>query len=147
MLIITLPVKLAIIKSNPATKKSATIVPIVATVAGFVLVCAAAPVVFFMMRRRRSRSQERPAPVLLEPQPPSRPCLPPHTVLRKDSSLKDKTKELAGRKVELEEEFSRMEEWVKMEVKDLITVAGLEENKPHNRYIDIGRLLFLFLLE
>ena len=106
-----------------------------AAVAIFFVVGAAAIGIFFLVWRRRSRRDDPPAAEPLETLASS---LPHHIVLKKDSSLKDKTKELAGSKEELEEEFSRMVDWVKRQVQEPSTVAKLEKNKAHNRYIDIG---------
>jgi hypothetical protein len=67
------------------------------------------------------------------------PPLPEHTVLKKDDTLKARVKELAESRELLEDEFVRLGEFVKMHVVKESEVANREENRLHNRYIDIGR--------
>ena len=69
---------------------------------------------------------------------PKDPALPSHSVLQKDDSLKDQVKELAANTKLLDSEFERLGKFVKENVVKESEVAAREENKPHNRYLDIG---------
>ena len=65
--------------------------------------------------------------------------LPGHSTLKKDNTLQEKVKELAGDKKLLESEFNRLVEFVEKNIVKESTVANAKEKKPHNRYIDIGK--------
>ena len=65
--------------------------------------------------------------------------LPGHSTLKKDNTLHEKVKELAGDKKLLDSEFNRLVEFVEKNIVKESTVAKEKENKPHNRYVDIGR--------
>ena len=73
---------------------------------------------------------------------PERPkaILPKYAVLKKDESLQEKSNQLAGMVTLLEDEYKRIQEFVKDKVNKEVKVAGLLENVPHNRYQDIGGL-------
>ena len=73
---------------------------------------------------------------------PERPkaILPKYAVLKKDESLQEKSKQLAGMVPLLENEYKRIQEFVKDKVNKEVKVAGRVENVPHNRYQDIGGL-------
>ena len=73
---------------------------------------------------------------------PERPkaILPKYAVLKKDESLQEKSNQLAGMVPLLEDEYKRIQEFVKDKVNKEVKVAGLLENVPHNRYQDIGEL-------
>ena len=73
---------------------------------------------------------------------PERPkaILPKYAVLKKDESLQEKSNQLAGMVALLEDEYKRIQEFVKEKVNKEVKVAGLLENVPHNRYQDIGGL-------
>ena len=73
---------------------------------------------------------------------PERPkaILPKYAVLKKDESLQEKSNQLAGMVALLEDEYKRIQEFVKDKVNKEVKVAGLLENVPHNRYQDIGGL-------
>ena len=64
--------------------------------------------------------------------------LPGHRTLRKDNTLREKVKELAGDKKLLDSEFNWLVEFVEKTIDKESTVAKETENKPHNRYVDIG---------
>ena len=66
------------------------------------------------------------------------PALPSHSVLQKDDTLQDKVKELAANTELLDSEFERLGKFVKENVVKESEVAAREENKAHNRYLDIG---------
>ena len=72
---------------------------------------------------------------------PSSPPTPQHHKLTKDQTLQEKAKKMANDKVLLKSEFFRLEEFVKENIMKETTVAKLEENKAHNRYLDIGMYL------
>ena len=69
---------------------------------------------------------------------PTDPDLPSHVVLYRGEDLKEKAKSLAGDKEALEKEFASLEQFVAETIKKGTMVAQREENKPHNRYNDIG---------
>ena len=64
-----------------------------------------------------------------------------HHELKKDKTLQEEAKKLAQDEVQLKSEYSRLEEFVKENIIKETTVAKLEENKAHNRYLDIGLYL------
>ena len=66
------------------------------------------------------------------------PPLPDHVVLYKDKELRVKAKELAGKTSILEAEYRLLLEYVKKNINKQKTVAQLDKNREHNRYIDIG---------
>ena len=72
---------------------------------------------------------------------PSNPPTPQHKALKKDDTLLEEAKKLANNEVVLMREYSRLEEYVKENITNETTVAKLEENKAHNRYLDIGMYL------
>ena len=72
---------------------------------------------------------------------PSGPQTPQHQELKKDKTLQEEAKKLAQDEVQLKSEYSRLEEFVKENIIKETTVAKLEENKAHNRYLDIGLYL------
>jgi protein tyrosine phosphatase len=61
------------------------------------------------------------------------------TTLKKDNTLHEKVKELAGDKKLLDSEFNRLVDYAEKNIVKESTVAKEKENKPHNRYVDIGR--------
>ena len=65
--------------------------------------------------------------------------LPPHMVLTKGPNLREVAKEMAGAKCKLNEEFKLMADHVRINFKKKCKVGRLENNKPHNRYLDIGK--------
>ena len=67
------------------------------------------------------------------------PSLPPHMLLEKGPNLRESAKEMAGRKDKLEEEFKLIANHTRVNVKKESKVGRLEKNKPHNRYVDIGK--------
>ena len=67
------------------------------------------------------------------------PNLPGHRTLRKDDTLKKKVKELAGDKKLLGSEFNHLVDFVEKNIVKESTVAKATENKPHNRYVDMGK--------
>ena len=69
---------------------------------------------------------------------PTDPDLPSHVVLYRGEDLREKAKSLAGDKEALEKEFASLEQFVAETIKKGTMVAQREENKPHNRYNDIG---------
>ena len=54
--------------------------------------------------------------------------------------VQEKAKALTDNIDLLNNEFFRLGEYVKENVVKEVTVAKMEENKPHNRYVDIGRV-------
>ena len=74
---------------------------------------------------------------------PTDPDLPSHVVLNRGEDLKEKAKSLAGDKEALEKEFASLEQFVAETIKKGTMVAQREENKPHNRYNDIGKDIVL----
>ena len=68
----------------------------------------------------------------------SPPVFPKFCVLQRDGSLPEKSTQLAGRVPQLEDEYQRMLDYVRENVKKQVKVARLKENVPHNRYLDIG---------
>ena len=66
------------------------------------------------------------------------PVFPKHSVLAKDGSLLEKSNQLAGRVSLLEEEYQRMLDFVRENVRKQAKVARLKENAKYNRYLDIG---------
>ena len=72
--------------------------------------------------------------------------LPSHISLHKDANLKEKSKDMANQIENLEEEFFNLVEYVKENVMNEKNIASQGNNKEHNRYIDIGKNLFKFLL-
>ena len=56
----------------------------------------------------------------------------------KDKELRANAKELAGKIGVLDAEYRSMLEYVKKNINKPKTVAKLDENRDHNRYIDIG---------
>ena len=54
--------------------------------------------------------------------------------------MQEKSNQLAGMVALLEDEYKRIQEFVKDKVNKEVKVAGLLENVPHNRYQDIGGL-------
>ena len=73
------------------------------------------------------------------------PVFPKHCVLPRDGSLLEKSAQFAGKVPLLEDEYQRMLEFVRDNVKKQVKVARLKENVPHNRYLDIGLLLVKFV--
>ena len=69
------------------------------------------------------------------------PVFPKQCVLPRDGSLLEKSTQFAGRVSQLEDEYQRMLDFVRDNVKKQVKVARLKENVPHNRYLDIGLLL------
>ena len=67
--------------------------------------------------------------------------MPGHRTLRKDNTLREKVKELAGDKKLLNSEFNHMVEFVEKNIVKESIVANIKENKPHNRYKDMGKHL------
>ena len=67
------------------------------------------------------------------------PNLPGHRALRKDDTLKKKVKELAGDNKLLGSEFNHLVDFVEKNIVKESTVAKTTENKPHNRYVDMGK--------
>jgi len=65
------------------------------------------------------------------------PVFPKHCVLPRDGSLLEKSSQFAGKVPLLEDEYQRMLEFVRDNVKKQVKVARLKENVPHNRYLDI----------
>ena len=78
---------------------------------------------------------------------PSDHSAPTHISLLKDDNLKDTSKEAAGQFEKLEEEFSNLVDYVKENINKEKSVGTLGKNKEHNRYTDIGRMHFNFLLQ
>ena len=72
---------------------------------------------------------------------PSGPPTPQHQELKKDKTLQEEAKKLAQDEVLLKSEYTRLEEFVKENIIKDTNVAKLEENKAHNRYLDIGLYL------
>ena len=119
--------------------------------------CSICLVVFFV-RKKRTKSP----PTTLEALPsnikdqastssiPVQPVLskelnlPGHRTLRKDNTLREKVKELARDKKLLNSEFNHMVEFVEKNIVKESTVANTKENKPHNRYVDMGKNLEIF---
>ena len=67
-----------------------------------------------------------------------RPTLPEHHVLKKDATLKELVKEVAEDEEALDNEYDRIGDYVEEHIHKVSSVARMEENKPHNRYTDIG---------
>ena len=67
------------------------------------------------------------------------PTLPSHMVLTKGPHLRESAKEMSRRKDKLEEEFRLIAEHTKANVTEESSISRLDENKIHNRYLDIGR--------
>ena len=66
------------------------------------------------------------------------PDLPCHVVLHREDNLKEKAKALADDREALNKEFASLEMFVEETVVKGTMVAHRAENKPHNRYNDIG---------
>ena len=66
------------------------------------------------------------------------PDLPSHVVLHREDNLKEKAKALAANRETLNKEFASLEMFVEETVMKGTMVAHRAENKPHNRYNDIG---------
>ena len=108
--------------------------------------CSICLAVFFM----RKKITKNP-PIILETVPNStsfipvlpvdlkEPKLPGHRTLRKDDTLKKKVKELVGDKKLLGSEFNHLVDFVEKNIVKESTVAKATENKPHNRYVDMGK--------
>ena len=64
--------------------------------------------------------------------------MPNHISLHKDVNLKERSKEMSTQIENLEEEFVKLVEYVKENVKKEMTIAIQGDNKAHNRYTDIG---------
>merc|ERR1719458_1602060 len=64
--------------------------------------------------------------------------LPSHISLHKDANLKERSKDMANRIENLEEEFFSLVEYVKENVKNEKNIATQGDNKEHNRYTDIA---------
>ena len=70
------------------------------------------------------------------------PSVPPHMALEKGPNLKEDAKEMAGRTEMLDEEFKLIADHVRpsrVNCKRGNSIGGLEKNKLHNRYADIGK--------
>ena len=67
------------------------------------------------------------------------PPLPDHTVLTKNKDLRANAKELAEKTDVLEAEYRSLLGYVNKNINKTRTVAQLDENKLHNRYMDIGK--------
>ena len=78
--------------------------------------------------------------IINEPKEGQLPQLCNHIVLRKDEELKKKAADLIKKEDQLEEEFDWLEMYDKGNISKMKpkTVSVLEENRSHNRYIDIG---------
>ena len=59
--------------------------------------------------------------------------------MTKGPNLREGAKEMAGAKCKLDEEFKLMANYVRINFKKECKVGRLEKNKPHNRYLDIGK--------
>ena len=66
-------------------------------------------------------------------------CNADHIVLKKDSNLKTKASEITKNTQALEDEYQRLVEHVKENIKKKSSIAKIEENTRHNRYKDIGK--------
>ena len=118
----------------------------VAVVMALVLLLA---IVAFMVMRKKDKSKmalDDIQPVVetkktVKEPIPSGPPTPLHHELKKDKTLQEEAKKLAQDEVLLKSEYSRLEEFVKENIIKETTVAKLEENKAHNRYLDIGLYL------
>ena len=78
--------------------------------------------------------------IINEPKEGQLPQLCNHIVLRKDEELKKKAADLIKKEDQLEEEFDWLEMYDKGNISKIKpkTVSVREENRSHNRYIDIG---------
>ena len=78
--------------------------------------------------------------IINEPKEGQPPQLCNHIVLRKDEELKKKAADLIKKEDQLEEEFDWLEMYDKGNISKMKpkTVSVREENRSHNRYIDIG---------
>ena len=59
----------------------------------------------------------------------------------KDDNLKETAKALEEKEDELQDEFKRVVEHVKMHVNKTTSIAKKDANKEHNRYLDIGKTI------
>ena len=84
-----------------------------------------------------SFANEIPEEALLDP------SLPPYISVKRDSNLRENAKKMAGKSAELEKEFKMMSEHVKEKILKKSNISSSEKNKPHNRYLDIGKSLKL----
>ena len=66
------------------------------------------------------------------------PVFPKYCVLPRDGSLLERSVQLAGRVPLLEDEYQKMLDFVRENVRKQAKVAKMKENVPHNRYLDIG---------
>ena len=85
-------------------------------------------------KRESTRTKKSPAHRQESQVPP----LPDHVVLVKDKELRAKAKDLAGKTGALDAEYRSLLDYVKKNINKPKTVAKLDENRDHNRYIDIG---------
>ena len=69
-----------------------------------------------------------------------RPHFPCHIVLQKNNSLRHASKKLSKNKQMLDEEFAKVELFAKAHIIKDTVAGGLEKNRSHNRYCDIGKL-------
>ena len=78
--------------------------------------------------------------IINEPKEGQPPQLCNHIVLRKDEELTKKASDLIKKEDQLEEEFDWLEMYDKGNISKIKpkTVSIREENRSHNRYIDIG---------
>ena len=84
----------------------------------------------------RQGSTENKSPV--QAQEVEGPPLPEHTILIKNKDLKANAKDLVENKDVLEAEYRSLLGYVNKNINKTRTVAKLDENKEHNRYMDIG---------
>ena len=70
------------------------------------------------------------------------PPLPEHTVLTKGRDLVTNAKDLAENKDILEAEFSSLREYVNKNINKTRMVGQMDENRVHNRYMDVGKVDF-----
>ena len=124
-----------------------------------VVICCGVCLAVFLVRKKRSTppssletvpragdtvDQSTTSFIPAQPLVSKEPILPGHRTLRKDNTLKKKVKELAGDKKLLGSEFNHLMDFVEKNIVKESTVAKLTENKPHNRYVDMGKTFTIF---
>ena len=88
-------------------------------------------------KKSKEKTERKPEAKILTS---SDPFLPTHMVLEKGLSLRESAKEMAGRKLKLEEEFKMIGEHARANFQKETSVSRLERNLIHNRYLDIGKV-------
>ena len=125
------------------------ITAIVAIVISLLVLCLIIGIGIAIWKKRAKKNQEKSQAMKRIPvssqskiSTSTDPSVPPHMALEKGPNLKEDAKEMAGRTEKLDEEFKLITDHVRpsrVNCKRGNSIGGLEKNKLHNRYADIGK--------